>query len=504
MAETLETMRARFGALTAKIRSYQEALGVLHWDLRTGAPPRAVSTRSETIGMLSAECLRLSVSEEMGELLAFFEQPDVWPLLHEVERASIRECRREYDRNRRIPPETYRAFVALTAEAESVWEEAKKASDFKVFLPYLRKIVNYLREFAEIWGYREHPYDALLQPYEPGMTVARLDRIFGALRPKLAELVRAVAASGKNPDPSALKGHFPVERQKELNRRLLCDLGYDFEAGRLDESAHPFAIGLGPGDVRITTRYSEDDLTVGLFGTIHECGHALYEQYLPAGLYGTPLWDGASMGVHESQSRLWENMIGRSRAFWDRYLPVLREYFPEPFGRISTETFYRAVNAARPSLIRTEADELTYNLHIIVRYEIEKSLFDGRISADDLPTVWNDLYADLLGVRPGNDAEGVLQDVHWAGGSFGYFPSYALGNVYAAQLLEAMRKTVDVDGCVADGRFEAIRGWLHERVWRYGKQFDPEDLIEKATGSPANPDALLAYLQNKYGELYGL
>jgi carboxypeptidase Taq len=501
---TKDEALARFRGLIRKIKSYEEVIGLAYWDMRTGAPRKGIEGRSEAVGALSEEAFRLAVSDEMGELLSRLREPDVYGNLSRVDRRLVDETAKEYERNRRIPPELYREYVVLTSQAEAFWEEAKARNDFPGFRPYLEKIIDYTNRFIDLWGVKGTRYDTLLDQYEPGMTTAELDRLFGSLRDKLVPLVAAIAGSSAKPDRSVLKGTFEPEAQRRFSLFILKEMGFDFEAGRLDESVHPFATGLGPGDVRITTRYLENDVASALFGTIHEGGHALYEQNIDPELAGTTLHTGTSMGIHESQSRFWENIIGRSRPFWHRYFGDLRAHFP---GRLDTdaETFYRAINYVEPSLIRIEADELTYNLHIVIRYEIEKMIFDGGVKAADLPEIWNAKYREYLGIEPGSDAEGVLQDVHWSGGSFGYFPSYALGNMYAAQFAAAMERDMpDLWELVGSGRLHPIRDWLKERIYRYGKLETPGEIVRRVTGGPLDPSHLTSYLERKYRDIYRL
>jgi len=501
---TTEEALAKFRELIRKIKSYEEVVGLAYWDMRTGAPRKGIEARSEAIGVLSAESFRLAVSDEMGELLARLREPDAYTNLSRIDRRLVDETAKEYERNRRIPPEMYREYVVLTSQAEAFWEEAKARNDYPGFKPYLEQIIDYTNRFIDLWGVKGTRYDTLLDQYEPGMTTAELDRLFGALREKLVPLAAAIAESPAKPDRTVLAGEFEPEEQRKFSLFILKEMGFDFEAGRLDESVHPFAIGLGPGDVRITTRYLRDDAASALFGTIHEGGHALYEQNIDRELAGTTLHTGTSMGIHESQSRFWENIIGRSRPFWHRYFGELKARFP---GRLDTdaETFYRAINIVEPSLIRIEADELTYNLHIIIRYEIEKMMFDGGVTAADLPEIWNAKYREYLGVEPKTDAEGVLQDVHWSGGSFGYFPSYALGNMYAAQFAKTLeREMPDLWERVGSGRLHPIKDWLTERIYRYGKLETPGEIVRRVTGGPLDPSHLIHYLEQKYRDIYRL
>ncbi|MUT65364.1 carboxypeptidase M32 [Paenibacillus sp. NEAU-GSW1] len=487
-----------------KVKSYEEALGVLYWDLRTGAPRKGMDSRSEAIGMLSGDMFKLSTSPELGEWLTALEETGTYAELSEIEQRLVTETRIDYDRSVKIPQKLYQEYVVLAAQTENKWEEAKANNDFASFQPFLEKVIGYQQQFIDLWGAKATRYDTLLDQYEPGMTTAELDRVFGGLREQLVPLAAAIAASPHQPDTSFLRQIYDKEAQKDYSKFILNQMGYDFEAGRLDESVHPFATGLNPGDVRITTRYLEDDVTSALFGTIHEGGHALYEQNIRPELIGTTLCTGTSMGIHESQSRFWENVIGRSKPFWQRYYGDLQQRFPGQLN-VPVEQFYRGINVVQPSLIRIEADELTYNLHIIIRYEIEKLIFNEGVKAADLPAVWNDKYKEYLGVTPPSDAEGVLQDVHWSGGMFGYFPSYSLGNMYAAQIADTMEK--ELPGfweLVGRGELHPIKDWLSERIYKYGKMRTPSELIRSITGKPLDPQHLVNYLENKYKEIYKL
>lgn len=495
----------RFRALTGRIKHYDELLGVVYWDMRTGAPRKGIAQRSEAVGTLSAESFKLATSAEMGELLAELTKPEQLAQLSEIDRRLVAETNKEYERNRRIPPDMYQQYVVLTSQAESAWEEAKEKDDFEGFVPYLEQIIDYNRKFIELWGVKSTPYDTLLDMYEPGLTTVELDRLFGELRARLVPLAEAIAKSEHQPDTSFLEGTFDKEAQKRFSKLILKEMGYDFDAGRLDESVHPFATGLSTGDVRITTRYLPDDVTSALFGTIHEGGHALYEQNIMPELAGTPLSTGTSMGIHESQSRLWENIVGRSLGFWQRYLPDLKKEFSDQLNQVTPEQFYRGINVVQPSLIRIEADELTYNLHIMIRYEIEKMLFNEGLNPRDLPEVWNKKYTEALGVTPATNAEGVLQDVHWSGGAFGYFPSYSLGNMYGAQMMATARGQMpELDSQIAAGNLLPLKEWLTERVYKYGKLLDPSEIIERITGKPLESTYLCDYLEEKYRDIYNL
>lgn len=497
---TLQTFRDRI----KQIKSYEEALGVLYWDLRTGAPKKGVEQRSEAIGVLSAESFKLSTSDEMGELLGALSSGGAKERLGHIDRKLVEETKKDYDRNKKIPPKLYQEYVVLTSQAESFWEDAKENDDYAGFQPYLEKIIDYTNRFIDLWGAKATRYDTLLDQYEPDMTTAELDRLFGGVREKLVPLAAAIAASPHRPDRSFLGQTYDKDAQKKFSLFILGQMGYDFSGGRLDESVHPFATGLSPGDVRITTRYLPNDVTSALFGTIHEGGHALYEQNIMPELIGTTLCTGTSMGIHESQSRFWENVIGRSRPFWQRYFGELRKLFPGQLD-VDAEDFYRAINTVEPSLIRIEADELTYNLHIIIRYEMEKAIFNEGAKAADLPGLWNEKYRDYLGITPPSDKEGVLQDVHWSGGAFGYFPSYSLGNMYAAQFADTLEKERrELWPQVGRGELLPTKEWLADRIYRYGKLETPSEIVRRVTGKPLDPSYLVTYLETKYMDIYKL
>lgn len=500
-AERLEELKE----LVRKIKSYVEAIGLMHWDLRTGAPRKGVDIRSQTIGMLTTECFKLQVSPQMGELLKYFADPGIMADLSDTDRRLIEECRTEYERNHSVPADKIKEYSILAAQSESYWEEAKANNDFAGFEPYLTKIVAFKQEFIEYWGVKDTRYDTLLDMYEPELTVAKLDDVFGRLKKRLVPLLERIQASPHQPTHDFLHKDYDVKQQEAFGLFLLKEMGYDFEAGRLDESVHPFATGLNPGDVRITTHYMPNDVLSAIFSSLHEGGHALYEQNISQELAGTLLAEGTSMGIHESQSRLWENMIGRSKPFWQRYYNDLQKHFPEQLKDVTMEQFYLAVNRVENSLIRIEADELTYNLHIIIRYEIEKMLFNEGLEVSKLPEVWNEKYKAYLGLTPPSNSQGVLQDVHWSGGDFGYFASYSLGNMYAAQILATLRKEMpEFDHYIARGELLPIKEWLTDKIYVYGKSRTPSELIEAITGEELNPDYLADYLEQKYTEIYKL
>ena len=498
--ETIE----KFLEYVKKMQAYSEAISLMYWDLRTGAPKKGIDQRSQVIGTLSSEVFAMQTSGELAAMLDELEKHV--ESLDPIIKRTFEDVKKEYEMNKKIPASEYRDYVILTSKSEAVWEEAKEKSDFSLFMPYLKEIVETTKRFVTYWGIKEgNPYNTLLDEYEPGMTTQILDDVFGELRKKIVPLAKKIAESPNQPDTSVLFKYFPKDKQKQFSLDILKQLGYDFEAGRLDETVHPFATGLNRGDVRITTKYDEHDFRSAVFGTIHECGHALYEQNISADLEGLPIASGTSMGIHESQSLFYENFVGRNEKFWEHNYANLKSYAPEQFGHVAIEDFLSAINATKSSLIRIEADELTYPLHIMIRYEIEKGLFNGDMQVEDLPQIWNDKYEEYLGIRPSNDAEGILQDVHWAGGAFGYFPSYALGYMYTSQLKVAMLEDLpNFDELCAEGDLDPVKKWLTEKVHRHGSMKKPLEILQEATGEGLNASYLAQYLEEKYGRIYQL
>ncbi|MFD1639874.1 carboxypeptidase M32 [Evansella tamaricis] len=502
---SIEKKATAFREYLKKISNYQEAIGLMAWDLRTGAPKKGVEQRSEVLGTLSSEVFSMKTSEEMKGFLDELTEEKTFGQLDEVTKGCLLECQKEYKKLTKVPAEEYSKFVVLTAKAESAWAEAKEKNDFPSFQPYLEKIVDFNRKYVDWIGYEGNKYNTLLDEYEPGLTVDILDGVFGQLREEIVPLVKEVTEASNQPATDFLFKHFPSKDQEALSKEILSSMQYDFDAGRLDTTVHPFAIGLNPGDVRVTTKYDEKDFRTAVFGTIHEGGHALYEQNIDKKYIGTPLCTGTSMGIHESQSLFWENFVGRNKAFWEKNYSLLKRYSPGQFDDVDLETFFRGINVAGPSFIRIEADEMTYSLHIILRYELEKALINGELEVKDLPDAWNDKMEEFLGIRPATDAEGVLQDVHWSGGSFGYFPSYALGYVYAAQLKKAMDKDIpNFDNLLQAGELAPIKEWLTANVHQYGKRKLPLDILKDVTGEGVNATYLIDYLKTKYRTVYQL
>ncbi|RLQ95150.1 carboxypeptidase M32 [Falsibacillus albus] len=503
MTAVMTDLEKDFLEYVKKMSAYNEAIGLMYWDMRTGAPKNGIEQRSEVIGMLSSDAFNMSVSEEMAAYIAKLSGKK--EALNEVTQKTLNECKENYDRNKKIPSDEYKEYIVLCSKAESVWEQAKTESNFELFRPYLEKIVQFNKKLIGYWGYKENKYNTLLDIYEPGVTVEILDEVFAQLRSEIVPLVQKIAESSDKPRTECLFKHFPKEKQKEFSLAILKKMGYDFNSGRLDETVHPFAIGLNPGDVRVTTKYDEKDFRTAVFGTIHEGGHALYEQNISEELVGTPLCTGTSMGIHESQSLFYENFVGRNKSFWQENYDLLKSCSDGQFDDVPLNEFYRAINESKPSLIRIEADELTYPLHIMVRYEIEKGLINDEIEVRDLPRIWNEKYEQYLGIKPSNDGEGVLQDVHWSGGSFGYFPSYALGYMYAAQFKNKMLEEIpNYDELLEKGDLEPIKAWMTKNVHRFGKMKKPLNILQDATGEGLNANHLIEYLKEKYKEVYKL
>ncbi|WP_215141131.1 carboxypeptidase M32 [Exiguobacterium qingdaonense] len=473
-----------------QLRAFDEAISLLYWDMRTQMPEQSAPLRAETIGYLSTEAFKRQTSESFASLLERLSDEEG---LSSVEMRSLEVAKTQYERNAKIPHDEYQAYVTLVSEAETAWEKAKNQNDWDMFAPYLKKIIEFQQRFAEYFGYEKHPYDALLYDFEPGMTVELLDSLFDSLREALVPLIQQLPK-----ETFSLDWSMPADVQEQICHDWMNVVAYDLSRGRLDATVHPFEITINRRDVRITTKYDEEDFRNALFGTMHEAGHATYEQQIDPTLDELGLGSGASMGIHESQSLFFENFIGRSEVFLRRVYPKLQSLHPA-YADIDFDTFYSGVNEAKPSLVRIEADELTYSLHIIIRYELEKALIQGTLSVDELPSAWNELYKNYLGLDVPSHAKGVLQDVHWAGGSFGYFPSYALGLIYAAQLTEALKSDLPhFETLIQDGHIEPIKAWLHENVHQYGKRLTPNEIIQQVTGQEISVQPLVRYLTEKY------
>lgn len=478
--------------------------GVLGWDQRVMMPPKAAPHRANQLALLSGMMHERATDPRVGEWLHQLEGSELTQPPDSIPAVNIRQWRREYDKLTKLPTELVVEFTRVTSLAEKVWEEAREESDFSLFQPHLERIVSLVREIAERLGYAREPYDALLDQYEQGMTAQEVERLFEPLRRHTPELVAQIQSAPRQPDTSILHRHYPREAQERFCRMLTERIGFEWQRGRLDPTVHPFATRLGPGDVRITTRYYEDFLSPALFGTTHELGHALYEMGLPEEHWGTPMGESTSLGMHESQSRMWENFVGRSRAFWEHFYPIAQEHF-DALRDVPLDDFVFAINAVQPSTIRVEADEVTYNLHILLRFELELALLRNELQVADLPAAWNEKFKHYMGFEPPNDAEGVLQDVHWSGGMIGYFPTYTLGNLYAAQLFEAAQRDLgDLHAQFRKGEFMPLLEWLREKIHHQGQRYPAKELIERITSAPPSAEPLINYFQSKFIPLYGL
>lgn len=499
-AMDLQTALQQLEALQQKQYAYRTASSALYLDGVTVAPRDTAEGRGVALGILAGEEHKLFSDPQVGALLTFLEG-ETTGLTPEQAR-QVQLLRRGYDQLSRIPAEEYMEYAQLTNQASDVWHRAKEASDFALFRPVLERLVAFQKKFAGYFDSTKAPYDALLNEYERGMTMEKLDRFFGVLRERLVPVIREIAGRPQI-DDSFLHRSFPVEQQRKLSDYLMEVLGLDRAHCAIGETEHPFTLNFTSQDVRITTNYKEHDLADSMYSVIHEGGHALYELGVNPAYDYNCLAGGVSMGVHESQSRFYENLIGRSLPFIRAVFPRIRELFPQQLENVTAEDFYRAVNKAQPSLIRTEADELTYCFHVMIRYEIEKQLIGGTLEVKDIPQVWNALYRDYLGVEVPDDRHGCLQDSHWSGGSFGYFPSYALGSAYGVQMLRNMEREMDVWGPVGRGDLSAVTGWLRDRIHRYGCLLEPGEVVERACG-PFDPTVYTDYLEDKYRRLYGL
>jgi carboxypeptidase Taq len=499
---------AKLNELKTRLRTVRDlrmANALLEWDQATYMPPGGAAARGRQQATLSRLAQEHFVDPEVGRLLDGLEPWAAEADPDDDDAALVRVTRWDYDRAVRVPAELVAEMAAHGAAAYQTWTVARPANDFATVRGELERSLELSRRLAACFPEHSHPADAFIDFSEPGMTAAKVQEVFAALRTQLVPLVKAVTAA-KPPDDSVLKQRYPEQQQLAFGESVIRDYGYDFRRGRQDRTHHPFMTKFSVDDVRITTRYREDDLSDGLFSTLHEAGHALYEQGVDPALEGTPLASGTSAGVHESQSRLWENLVGRSRGFWHHYLPRLKASFPEQLDGVSLDDFYRSVNVVRPSLIRVDADEVTYNLHVMLRFELELALLEGRLEVKELPEAWRARYEEDLGVSPPDDRDGVLQDVHWYGGAIGgAFHGYTLGNIMAAQFYRAaLEAHPEIPAEIAGGRFDTLRAWLTDQVYRHGRKRSAEELLERATGRGLDIGPYMDYLRGKYGELYAV
>lgn len=482
----------RMGAISA----------LLDWDQEVHMPSAGVAARSELLAMTAGLAHENLVDAETERLLdaADCAGDDF------AGQTILREWRRHFDRARKIPTSLVKEIAQASSMAKDAWSRAREASDFSIFSALLTRLIDLKKQAAERIGYESEPYDALMDEFEQGARAADVEALFAELGQATSTLLGKLMDAPNKPEPSILSRHYAKEQQAVLSRELAEAIGFDFKAGREDVSVHPFCTTIGgSSDVRITTRFQEDFFSAAIFGTLHEAGHGLYEQGLPEAHRYTPMADAVSLGIHESQSRMWENMVGRSRAFWDHHYGRAQALFPESLGDVSLDEFYGAINTVSPSMIRVEADELTYNLHIVVRFQLERGLFTGTYEPADIPAAWNEIFSKLLGITPSNDAEGCLQDIHWSMGAFGYFPTYALGNLYAAQFYaKACEDIPEMEQNIRNNDHAPLLHWLRENIHRHGQRYRAGELVERVTGSALSIDPFMDYVSTKHGAVYGI
>ena len=483
----------------------KSTLALLEWDQQTKLPSSAGGYRAEQITFLSGELHRHETDPKRGELLAELVESELAEDLHSDAGSTIRELKRRYDKKVKLPQSLVQSLATASSVGQQVWVEARKQNDFKRFEPNLNEIFSLKREEASALGYDEQPYDALLDEYEPGASTAEVTQVLTALKDDLVPLIDDIRGSNSQVETNLLRRNYPIGQQEKFGRMASEAIGFEYDRGRLDVTHHPFCTEIGPEDVRITTRYDSSFFSSSFFGTLHEAGHGIYEQGLRSEFYGLPPGEYCSLGIHESQSRLWENLVGRSSSFWDYFFEPAVEHFPQALSDVSQDQFFAAVNAVNPSLIRVEADEATYNLHIIIRFELEQELINDSLSVGDLPDAWNSRYEQYLGIVPDDDAHGVLQDVHWSAGLVGYFPTYSLGNLYAAQFFDAAESEIgNLGPLFAAGQFSTLKAWLNKNVHQRGRCYDGKKLAEMLTNSPIHHGPLISQLRNKLTPIYRL
>ncbi len=479
--------------------------GVLGWDERTYMPKGGSKFRADQLGLLSVLAHEKFTDPKIGELLAELEQSDYMKNPQSVEAVNIRETRHSYDKETKLPSDLVEALTKTTTLAQGEWVSARANNDFKSFLPWLEKVVELTKQKAEAYGYEDEPYDCLLDDYEPGAKTKEIVEVFANLRTELVTLLDKIKNAPNKPNESIVTREYDVELQRVFGESVAQAMGFDFNEGRLDITTHPFCSGMGPGDTRITTRYNPSRVNDALFGIMHEAGHALYEMGIDKEKhFGTPMGNSTSLGIHESQSRMWENQVGRSKSFWKYFFPQAQRMFKETLGDVSLDEFYGAINNVAPSYIRVEADEATYNLHILLRFELERGLMTGDIKPANIREEWNERFKKYFGMEIDKDSNGCLQDVHWSAGLFGYFPTYTLGNLYSAQFFNKAKADLgDVDAQFASGDYKQIREWLRTNIHEHGARYRATDLVKVVTGDALDHKPLIAYMNKKYGEIYG-
>ncbi len=488
-----------------EINDLSKALSLLSWDKEVNMPPGGITGRVQQMTTLSRLVHQMTTSTEMGDLIEGAAAELTGADYDSNEASLIRELRRSYADATKLPEAFVARATEVSGQAHGFWVKARANNEFAVFQPWLKQIIELCQEQAELYGYEDEKYDALLDKYEREMKTAEVRAIFDAVKAELVPLREAIEERGTAVNDSFLHQHYEIDKQKQFARYIATTIGYDFSRGHLGTVVHPFATSFSRDDARITTRWNPDFLNPALFGTLHESGHAMYEQGTHPALARTPLARGTSLGIHESQSRMMENMVGRNRGFWQTHFPVLQAMFPEQLHQHNAEDFYRAINKTMPSFIRVEADELTYNFHIILRFELEQAMLNGDIAAKDLPAAWNEKIESLLGIVPPTDTVGCLQDVHWSKVYFGYFPTYALGNLYAAQLFEtAVAQTPAITDELNQGQTTSLVAWMRQNIHQHGKKYTPRELIQRATGQPLSHEPFMRYVTQKFSDIYGL
>jgi len=504
MADNVQETYQELAEKMKKASLLASAAGVLNWDERTYMPRAGVEFRANQLSLLSGMVHEMATSAEIDEMLKRLENSRLMADENSPEAVNIRELRRAYDKQAKLSKELVEELAATRSRAQNIWGEARRKSDFSIFKEILAKVVELTLRMAEQYGYETEPYDALLDDYEPRATAAEIEKVFAALREDLVPFVDKIINSGKRPNLSLIEADYDVARQRVFGQEAAAAIGFDFSGGRLDETTHPFCTGLGPGDVRILTRYNPRDFADAFFGILHEAGHGMYEQGLPRDKYfGLPMAESISLGIHESQSRTWENLVGRGKPFWKHFFPRAQQVFPERLAGVKFEDFYFAINDVKPSFIRVEADEVTYNLHIILRFEIERAIVKKEIKPIDIPAFWNEKFTKFFGLTPPDDARGCLQDVHWSAGLIGYFPTYALGNLYSAQFFrKAQADHPEMEQQFERGDFSTLKNWFSKNIYAQGKRYSATKLVEVVTGQPLSHKPWMEYIRQKYSELY--
>jgi len=492
-------------AISRKIATLESCGSVLGWEERTYMPRGGADHRAAQLGLIAGLSHEWFVDPKIGELLSTIEGTDLVKDPDSIKAANVREIRHHYDRETKLPKELVEEFAKETSLAQGVWQEARKNNDFKAFLPSLEKVIGLVKKVAECYGYDDEIYDALLDVYEPGMKTAEVARVFDGLLPELVELNRKIAGASRKPDVSIVRRVYDKELQRIFGESVAAAMGFDFNEGRLDVTTHPFCSGFGPGDTRITTRYNPHRLNDALFGIMHEAGHALYEMGLDKKNYfGTPAGETFSLSLHESQSRMWENQVGRSKEFWTHFFPQAQRIFRDALSGVKLDDFYGAINYSEPSYIRVEADEATYNLHIMLRFELERAILKGDLKPADIPGEWDTRFKKYFGIEVDKDTNGCLQDVHWSAGMIGYFPTYCLGNLYSAQFFAKAKQDIpDLPQQITAGDLSGMLGWLRKNIHQYGARYRAKELGERVTGQPLSHKPLMEYMNKKFGEIYG-